>query len=129
MLKEKLLPISIFCLSISIIISASIISKGMRNNGESVNSGLYGISNGLNNINNTAINNSNSTATNNNNGYSNNIYSLSDVASYIGISEIRLKEIIAIKEYGMPYIKTGNSYIFNKNALDKWLETARVEIE
>ncbi|WP_300380303.1 hypothetical protein [Clostridium sp.] len=130
MLKERLLPISIFCLSISIIISASIIAKGMRQNGEYVNNGLYGISNGLNNISNKVNNNNNSNSTpTNNNGYSNNIYNLSDVASYIGISEIRLKEIIDLKESGIPYIKTGTSYTFNKNALDKWLETAIVEID
>ena len=33
MLKEKMLPISIICLAISIIISANIVSKGMNNNG------------------------------------------------------------------------------------------------
>lgn len=130
MLKEKLLPISIFCLSISIIISASIIAKGMRNNGEYVSNGLYPIANGINNLNNTVNNNSvNNSTANNNNGYDKNVYSLTDAAQYIGISEIRLKEIIDLKESGIPYIKTGKSYTFNKNALDKWLETARVEIE
>lgn len=126
MLKEKLLPISIFGLSISIIISASIIAKGMRYNGESVNNGLYHISNGLNNINNTV--NNNSTAINNN-GYSGENYNLYEAAEYIGILQSRLKEIVAIDESGIPYIKAGNEYIFNKNALDRWLETARVEVD
>lgn len=131
MLKEKLLPISIFCLAISIIISASIIAKGMRNNGESVNNGLYGISNGLNNISNKVAdnNNSNNSTATNDYGYYKNIYSLGEAAAYIGISEIRLKEIIALKESGIPYIKTGTSYTFNKNALDKWLEVAIIEID
>lgn len=126
MLKEKILPISIFGLSISIIISASIIAKGMRYNGESVNNGLYHISNGLNNINNTV--NNNSTAINNN-GYSGENYNLYEAAEYIGVLQSRLKEITNIKESGIPYIKAGDEYIFNKNALDKWLETARVEVD
>lgn len=127
MLKEKLLPISIFCLSISIIISGSIIAKGMKYNGESVNNGLYHISSGLNNINDAVFNNSNNNSINNEDVRKN--YNLYEAAEYLGVLESRLKDIVAIEESGIPYIKAGKDYIFNKNALDKWLETARVEVK
>lgn len=33
------------------------------------------------------------------------------------------------KNSSILYIKIDNNYIFNKGALDKWLETAKVEIK
>ncbi|MDZ4941460.1 hypothetical protein, partial [Clostridium perfringens] len=73
MSKEKLLPISIFCLSLSIIISASIISNGMQNNGRFIGEG---ISQGLFNITNTI-------SQENNNLDSKDILSLDEASQYL----------------------------------------------
>lgn len=125
MSKEKLLPISIFCLSISIIISSSIIAKGMKENGTYVNGGLINISQGLNNISNTVNykNNNNSTVG------KTQTFNLYTAAQYLGITYDKLEQIVSLKDSGIPYIKIGNEYIFSKSALDKWLETGRVEIK
>lgn len=121
MLKEKILPISIFCLSISIIISASIISKEMNKNGQYVRSGLGDIGSGLNGID-DAINQSSIREV-----YQKN-YNLLEISKYLGMSEDTLKELVANKNSGIPYLKIEGNYVFNKNAIDKWLETARVEM-
>lgn len=123
MLKEKMLPISIFCLAISIIISASILTKGMKNNGEYVSTGLGDIGHGLNNISN------NLNPYNNNQGIPKDNYSLPEAAIYLRISENKLMQLVNNKGSGIPYVKIGSDYIFNRNALDKWLETAKIEIQ
>jgi len=123
MLKDKALPFSIICLSISIIISAIIIANGMRSNGDYVGTGLSDMSQGLSNIVNNMYNN------NANVVYTRNTYDLSTASSYLGIEESKLLDIVNEKDSGIPYIKIGNDYIFSKSALDKWLETARVEIK
>lgn len=120
MLKEKALSFSIFCLSISIVISAIIIANGMKANGNYVNNGLYTISKEMNN---------NISNYNNNEVYKRNTYDLPTAARYLGIPESKLIELVNTKDFGIPYIKIGNDYVFSKNALDKWLETARVEIK
>jgi len=81
MLKEKMLPISIFCLAISIIISALIVTKGMKNNGEYVRTGLRDIGSGLNNI------SSELNPYNNNQGIPKDNYSLTEASKYLRISE------------------------------------------
>lgn len=123
MLKEKLLSVSIFCLSASIIIGAFIIANGMKANGEYVSSGLSSITNGLNNMGNTFNN------TNNNGVVFRSTYDLTAASTYLGISESELIKLVNIKEPGIPYVKIGNDYVFSKNALDKWLEIVRVEIK
>lgn len=123
MLKEKMLPISIFCLAISIIISALIVTKGMKNNGEYVRNGLRDIGSGLNNI------SSKLNSYNNNQGIPKDNYSLTEASIYLRISENQLIELVSSKGYGIPYLKIGSDYIFNKNALDKWLETAKIEVQ
>jgi excisionase family DNA binding protein len=123
MLKEKMLPISIFCLAISIIISASILTKGMKNNGEYVGTGLGVIGHGLNNI------SSNLNPYNNNQGIPKDNYSSAEAAIYLRISENKLMQLVSNKGSGIPYVKIGSDYIFNKNALDKWLETAKIEVQ
>lgn len=50
-------------------------------------------------------------------------------ATYLGIDTNDLMKIILTEEVEFPYVKVGNSYIINKKALDKWLETARFEIK
>lgn len=106
---------SIFCLAISIIISASIISKGMRSNGEYVMSGLSSIGSGLRNQ--SSIRESHK-----------NNYNLFEASMYLGISESGLTDLVNNKNSGIPYLKIDGTYVFSKNALDKWLETARVKM-
>ena len=123
MLKEKMLPISIFCLAVSIIISASMITKGMKNNGEYVGTGLRNIGSGLDNIGNSLD------PHNINQGIPKDNYSLNEASAYLRITEIKLIQLVGNKGSGIPYVKIGSDYIFNRNALDKWLETAKIEVE
>lgn len=123
MLKEKMLPISIFCLAISIVISASILTKGMKNNGEFIRTGLGDIGYGINNMSN------NLNPHNNNQGIPKDNYSLFEAAIYLRISENKLMQLVNNKGSGIPYVKIGSDYIFNRNALDKWLETAKIEVQ
>lgn len=113
MSKDKILPISIFSLAISIIISAYLISKGMENKGRFI---ADGISNGLYNTSNTI--NSNSYNNIENGG----IFNLTSAAKYLGLSEERLMQIMNNEESKIPYIKVGSDFIFSKNALNKWVE-------
>ncbi|WP_411167377.1 helix-turn-helix domain-containing protein [Clostridium sp. MB05] len=117
MSKEKLLPISIFCLSLSIIISASIISNGMQNNGRFIGEG---ISQGLFNITNTI-------SQENNNLDSKDILSLDEASQYLGISQERLTQVI-IKDESIPCVQISGQFIFSKKALDKWVETSRFKM-
>ncbi len=112
---------SIFCLAISIIISASIISKGMNKNGQYVSDGLFSIGSGLNGIN-SVINQSSIRESHKNN------YNLFEASMYLGISESGLTDLVNNKNSGIPYLKIDGTYVFSKNALDKWLETARVKM-
>jgi excisionase family DNA binding protein len=123
MLKEKMLPISIFCLAISIVISASILTKGMKNNGEFIRTGLGDIGYGINNMSN------NLNPNNNNQGIPKDNYNLFEGAIYLRISENKLMQLVNNKGAGIPYVKIGSDYIFNRNALDKWLETAKIEVQ
>lgn len=123
MLKEKMLSISIFCLAISIVIGCYFISKGFKGNGGYVESGLVNIGSGLNNISN------NLNSYNQNQIISKDNYSLDEAAVYLGITQDKLIKLVDNKGSGIPYVKIENSYIFNKNALAKWLETAKVEME
>lgn len=119
MSKDKLLPISIFCLAISIVIGTSLISKGMETKGrfigDGISNGLYSISNNMNqnNINNIEEKNN---------------LNLYDAAAYLGISEETLMQIMNKEETKIPYIKFGNDYIFSKSALDKWIEESRFKM-
>ena len=116
MSKDKLLPISIFALAFSIIISASIISEGLTNNGMNIGSG---ISQGANIINPTNINeNSNEKS----------IFSAEEASVYLGIAEERLMQIINNEESKIPYVKVGGDFIFSKNALDKWIQESNFKM-
>ena len=117
MLKEKLLPISIFTLAFAIIISAFIISKGMEANGSYVSSGLDSIANQLNDMNNSSS------------YYNDENLDLSEAAAYLNISEHQLLELTTFYDPGIPYIKIDGIYIFNKKAIDNYLQTTRIEID
>lgn len=119
MSKEKLLPISIFCLAISLIISASIISNGMDNNGRFIGDG---ISQGLFNISNTV------SQENNNNLDSKDILSLYDAVIYLDVTEEKLMQVINNEDSKIPYVKIGSDFMFSKNALDKWVETSNFKM-
>lgn len=123
MLKEKALSISILVLSLAIIISAIIIGNGMRSIGDYVSTGLSNMSQGLSNIGNNIYENNDSVV------FRRNTYDLPTASAYLGISENKLIELIRANDSAIPYIKIGSDYIFSKGALDKWLETARVEIK
>jgi excisionase family DNA binding protein len=124
MLKDKMRLVAIICLSISIIVSANIISDGMKNCGGNISSGFFSVSGGLNSIAST-ISNSNR----NNEVVERNTFSLETASNYLGVTEDTLIKIIKSKTSGIPYIKMGDFYILNKEALNKWLETARVEVK
>ena len=121
MLKEKMLSISIFCLSISIIISSVVIAKGLEKNGNYIGSGMYNMSSQLS----ESIHNANYQNIQNEKA----IMNLDSAATYLGLSVNDLVEVIHTEGIGFPYVKVGSDFIINKNALDKWLETARIEIK
>jgi hypothetical protein len=120
MLKENMLTISVFCLAISIIISSSIFTKGVRVGLSNIGSG---VNNGLNNI------SSNINSSNDYERTEKENFDLSEARLYLRLSEDELKGLVNNRDSGIPYIKIGYKYVFNKKALDKWLETARVEME
>ena len=85
MSKDKLLPISIFALAFSIIIAASIISKGFEKNGRYISDGIF---QGTNNINTTirdiAFNDEENKS----------IFDEYIASEYLGISQVKLFQII-----------------------------------
>lgn len=121
---KKILSFAILCLSISIVIGSVIIAKSISNNGDNVSNGLSSISSGLISVG-SNIGNMN----NNNTAAFRNTFDLTAEATYLGISNVKLVELATSESSGIPYIKIGNEYVFSKNALDKWLETARFELK
>lgn len=119
MLKDKLLPISIFCLAGSIIISGFLISIGIDSNGSFIGSK---ISQGVNTISNN-INNGISDGKNEKNNLN-----LGEAAKYLGISEAILIRIIYNEESKIPYVQVEGHQIFNKDALDKWIGESRFKM-
>lgn len=125
MTNSRLLSISIFCLSLAIIISSSIIANGITNGGSNIGSGLSIVSSGL-----SSIGGSISSISNNaNNEIYGNTLNAATAAKYLGISIEDLLELTRSESSGIPYIKIGYSYIFGREALDKWLETTRFELK
>lgn len=118
MSKEKLLPISIFSLAISLIISTSIIANSMENNGRFVGEG---ISQGLFNISNTV------SQENNSNLDSKDILSLDEASRYLGISQERLTQVI-IKDDSIPCVQISGKFIFSKKALEEWVKTSKFKM-
>ncbi|WP_288222385.1 helix-turn-helix domain-containing protein [uncultured Clostridium sp.] len=119
MIKDKLLPTSIFCLAISIIIASINVSKSIENNGVIISSG---VSQGLNNINNTTkdvfINNKDDS----------DILNMYTASVYLGISEGKLIQIINDGESKIPYIDIKGDIRFSKKALDKWVEESNFKM-
>ncbi|MBE6053128.1 MAG: DNA-binding protein [Clostridium sartagoforme] len=119
MSKDKLLSSSIFALALSIIIAASIISKGIEAKGRYIADGIF---QGANNINTTIRDNSI------NNEESKSVFNASTASSYLGISEDRLMQLLNNEESGIPYVKIGEDFIFSKDALDKWIEESNFKM-
>lgn len=109
MSKEKLLPFSIICLSISILISAVIIFQGLkissRNSSDKMSNALIAIKNSL------SVNEERD------------IMNEMEAANYLGISLEEFTKAINNEELKMPSAYIANQYIFSKKALEKWLET------
>ena len=120
MVKEKILSASIVCLAISIIISSLIISNAVKENGSYISGSVSSVTGGLNNI--------GSNLSSDNVVAFRNTLDIAEASVYLGISETSLIELVNTKDSGIPYIKTAGGYVFGKDALDKWLETARVEL-
>lgn len=118
MLKDKLLPGSILCLAISMVMSASLISKAVENNGYKISEGF---SQGANSIN-GAINN---TVSSNYYEEEKNNINFQETALYLGISESELMTLVNSEESKIPHVKVEGRYIFNKEGLDKWISESK----
>lgn len=119
MLKDKLLPISIFCLAGSIIISGFLISIGIDSNGSFIGSQ---VSQGFNTISNN-INNGITYGKNEKNNLN-----LGEAAKYLGIPEATLVRIVHNEEAKIPYVQVEGYQLFNKEALDKWIGESRFKM-
>lgn len=119
MCKDKLLSSSIFTLALSIIIAAYIISKGIETKGRYIADGIF---QGASNINTTIRDNSI------NDEKDESIFNAYTASNYLGISQHRLMQLLNNEESGLPYVKIGESFIFSKNALDKWVEESNFKM-
>lgn len=114
MLKDKLLPVSILFLAISIVIGSIFISKAIESNGYNISSGLSQGANTINGaINNTVVSNDYDKEKKNMN--------FQEASDYLRISESELMTLVNDKELRIPHLKIEGRYIFNKEALDKWI--------
>lgn len=111
-MRDKLLAISIIVLSFSLIIAASIIGKAIKTAPVSY------FPNSLN----VALQQQQHQKT------EEKAYNLKTASEYLGIVEFQLKQIIEDENNDLPYKKIGETYIFSKNALDKWLESGSTKI-
>lgn len=118
MSKDKLLPLSIFALAFSILISSFIISRSINNNGTFIS---HEMANGFNNLSSNLYKSfNNDTQTKKLEEKSN--FNLREAAEYLNISETDLINTVYNKESKIPYVKIHEEYIFNKEALDKWVQ-------
>lgn len=137
MLKDKWLSVAIFTLAFSILLSGQWIKKSISElsfNQQSVTPNVnYRLSNAVDEINSTLRKLiPNPTPSVEGNGITSllsnpdNMY-LVNAADYLDISEDELTQIINDPDSNIPYLKTKNDlYIFNKKALDKWLEKSYI---
>jgi excisionase family DNA binding protein len=119
--KERLLPISIICLAVSILISAGTISKGLKKAAEiNSNSISFGITSSLSNMSNAL----NSMYYSQNTSGENDIMNVDEAAAYLGIPAEEFLNALNDKSLNIPYAQAGYRYVFSKQALSKWLETS-----
>lgn len=123
--KEKLLAFSIIIFSISLVISAALISSGIKSGDQNIGNAVQSISSSISQINSTVYNSRDEYSL----VYKRRTYNLPTAAGYLGINEAQLIAITEDKASSIPYIKVGNDYVFFKDALDKWMETARIVVK
>jgi len=58
-----------------------------------------------------------------------NIMDIDAAARYLGLDVYDLVKVIHAEGVEFPYVKVGGRFIINRASLDKWLETARIEIK
>lgn len=107
LMKDKLLAISIICLSFSLIIAASIIGRAIKT--APVGSFPNGLSVDLRQPQQTT---------------NERTYNLQTASEYLGIAEFQLKQIIEDENNELPFRKIDGTYIFTKSGLDKWIESS-----
>ncbi|GFZ30451.1 hypothetical protein CSC2_09770 [Clostridium zeae] len=134
-IKGNAMPIAIVLLAISLFFSASILEKSMKQlansyelNGQSSANGMYAIAQSNSNIGNVMNNQNNNNLTINSTN-NKTMLDFVDTYRYLNMSEDDLNKLVASPDAKIPFLKVNGKYIFYKNALDKWLETARVEVK
>jgi hypothetical protein len=120
--REKLLPLSIICLSISLVVSSIIIANGLREASfgasGSLNGSISSVGNSVGYLSNTI-----KEINNNTNGTDKDLMTMKEAASYLGTIENNLFYSIENKTITVPYTKIEGNYMFSKKAIDKWIET------
>lgn len=105
--RRILLPISIFCFSIAIIVSANILSKSIINASANLNNGLM--------MSRQVINN-------NPQNEDKDIIDLYGAAVLLNTSPDNLIYLLNSNKIDIPCTKIQNTYIFSKKAISTWLE-------
>ncbi|GFP76689.1 hypothetical protein [Clostridium fungisolvens] len=130
-IKGNAMPIAIVILGICLVFSVNSLKKSITDvasssefNGRSIANGMYAIAQSNSNISNVMNNQNNNLIMN-----GKTMLDFVDTYRYLNISEDDLNKLVANSDTKIPYLKVNGKYIFNKNALDKWLETARVEVK
>lgn len=104
--KNKLLPLSIIILAISIIFGSICIGYSLK-----------------------AVANKSIFIGSQVDSQENNILEFGEAANYLKISESELLYLVEGKGTGINYIKINNKYIFSKEGLDKWVQSNRLEVQ
>lgn len=120
--KEKLLPLSIICLAISLVVSSMIISKGLKesafNTSGSLSGSISSIGSSIGQLSYTI-----KEINNNTKEIDKDLMNMKEAASYLGTSETNLFYSIQNKSITVPYTMIEGNQMFSKKAIDKWIET------
>ena len=100
--NNKLLPLSIIILAISIAFSAVWIGQSLK-----------------------GVTNKNLSVT----SQQNDILGLEEAAKYLNISKVELLSLTEGKGSNINFVKINGKYIFSKKALDKWVQASRLELQ
>jgi len=107
--KEKLLPISLLCLAVALVMSSVIISRGITDSAKVISENLWQVK---------SVNNASPTIVANKDTMSS-----FEAAEYLYTNQELLIQDIENKKLDIPYVKINDNYVFSKNAINKWLET------
>lgn len=131
-IKGNAMPIAIVILGICLVFSANSLGKALTKvadssevNGQTTLNGMYAIAQSTSSIGSVMNNQNNNNLTMNNKT----MLDFVDTYRYLNISEDDLNKLVANPDTKIPYLKISGKYVFNKKALDQWLETARVEVK